>query len=161
MEILPIVNDQDEVIGQTTEAELYANNYLHRIVHVLIFNDRGEMALQKRSTHERYCPDHWSTAVGGHVHLDETYEAAAEREFKEELGVIAPFEFMAKDFYQPEGEIHKFLTTFRAHYNGPFNVNQDEVSEITYFPIAEIKQKVEQGEKFHPELLYLLKKYYF
>ncbi len=161
MEILSIVNDKDEVIGEAARPDIYAGNHLHRIAHVLVFNDQGEMALQKRSANLRFCPDHWSTAVGGHVLAGETYENAAAREFQEELGVSAPLEFLAKDFYQPEGSIHKFMTTFTATFNGPFNPDPNEVSEVDFFPIAEIKAKVDRGEKFHPELLYLLKKYYF
>lgn len=160
MEMISIVNEQDEVIGQASQAEIYANYYTHRIVHIFIFNDRGEMAPQKRSLHMTYCPDHWCTAVAGHVDAGETYEAAALRECQEELGITIPITFLAKDFYQPKNYVHKFLATFTATFNGPFNLNPFEVSEIDFFPISEIKQKIKNGEKFHPELLYLLQKYY-
>src|SRR3990167_3639738 len=51
-------------------------NLSYRIVHILLFNEKGEMALQMRSSHKKFCPNHLSTAVGGHVQTGETYEQA-------------------------------------------------------------------------------------
>lgn len=162
MEMLSIVNDNDEVIGEATRPDIYANKYRHRIAHVLVFNDQKQMLLQKRSANLSYCPDHWSTAVGGHVAHGETYEDAAKRECTEEIGVTLPLTFFAKDDYESTDAHHaKFLCTFTASFNGPFNPDPNEVSAVGFFSIEEIKAKVAQGEKFHPELLYLLKKYYF
>lgn len=161
MEILDIVNEQDEVIGQAERGEVYANKYPHRIVHVLIFNDRGEMAMQLRSEHVSFCPHYWSTTVGGHVQAGETYEEAALREYQEELGMQTPIEFFQKDFYQePEGRhLQKFLVTYKAQYNGPFNPDPEAVERVEFFAMDEIKRMIEAGEKIHPELLFLIKKH--
>lgn len=45
MEYLDIVDDEDNVINQATREEAYAKRLSHRIVHVLVFNDKGEMLL--------------------------------------------------------------------------------------------------------------------
>ena len=162
MELLSIVNNQDEVIGEATRPDVYANKHRHRIVHVLVFNDQNQMLLQKRSPNLGYCPNHWSTAVGGHVGHGETYEEAAKRECVEEIGVLLPLTFFAKDAYQSTSTNHdKFLTTFRATFNGPFNPDPAEVSAVDFFSIEEIRAMIARGEKFHPELLYLLNKYFF
>ena len=48
-EIFDIVNERDEVVGQNTRREVHARGLWHRAVHVLVFNARGEVFLQKRS----------------------------------------------------------------------------------------------------------------
>ena len=160
MEILDIVNQKDEVIGQAERKEVYAHKYLHRIVHVLIFNDQGEMAMQLRSAHVAYCPRHWSTTVGGHVQVGEDYKTAALREYQEELGIQTDIELFKKDFYQGDGGISKFLTTYKTTFNGPFNPDPEVVEDVGFFSLDQIKEKIQNGEKFHPELLFLLKKYF-
>jgi isopentenyldiphosphate isomerase len=159
-EVLDIVDHNDEIIAQATRDEVYRDNLCHRIVHVLIFNDDGKMALQKRSQTVSFCPGYWSTAVGGHVQSGETYVEGAFREFDEELNMIGALDFFSKDLYEAEGSPTKFVAAFKSRFNGPFQPNLEDVEMVDFFTIDEIKDKIESGEKFHPELLYLLKKYF-
>jgi len=161
-EFLDIVNDKDEVVGNASYDEVYQKKLPHRIVHIFIFNDKGEMALHLRSKQKSFCPLHWSTPVGGHVQSSETYEQAALREFKEELGTAARIEFAYKDIYitPDERKIMKFLATFNASFNGPFEINPEEVERVEFFSLQTIKNMIANGEKFHPELLFLLKKHF-
>lgn len=161
MEFLDVVNMDDEVVGRAVKNVVYENSLKHRIVHVLIFNDKGEMALQQRSEHVSFCPLHWSTAVGGHVQTGESYEEGALREYEEELGVKSELELFGKDFYQAEGSPAKFLTTFKAIFNGPFNPDPREVVNVAFFSLTDLKRMIDAGEKFHPELLFILNKYFF
>ena len=48
-EIFDVVNERDEVVGQNPRREVHALGLRHRAVHVLVFNARGEIFLQKRS----------------------------------------------------------------------------------------------------------------
>ena len=160
MEFLDIVNKKDEVIGNTSKDEIYKKSLCHRIVHVLIFNEKNEMALQLRSAKVSFCPNHWST-TGGHVQSGESYEDAALREYEEELGATSKIEKFSKDYYEAEGTPNKFLTTFKSIFNGPFNPDLEVVDKVSFFTIEQIKEMIKNGEKFHPELLFLLKKYFF
>ncbi len=159
-EILDIVDLNDQVITQATRDDVYEKSLCHRIVHVLIFNDDGKMALQKRSQAVSFCPGYWSTAVGGHVQSGESYVEGAFREFEEELNMIGALEFFSKDLYEAEGTPIKFVAAFKSRYNGQFQPNTEDVEMVDFFTIDEIKDKIENGEKFHPELLFLLKKYF-
>jgi 8-oxo-dGTP pyrophosphatase MutT (NUDIX family) len=161
MEFLDIVDKNDKVIGQASKDEIYKQFLCHRIAHVLRFNDRGEMILQKRSADVFFCPCHWSTAVGGHVQAGETYKQAALREYQEELGLVSDLKFLGYDFYSvPSSPLQKFLTTFSTNFNGIFNPDKKVISEVAAFDIAEITKMIKAGEKFHPELLFILQKYY-
>lgn len=90
-EYLDIIDESGRIIGQATRAECHTNSSLaHRTVHVLVFNSRGELFLQKRSINKDIQPGKWDTSVGGHLNLGETFHQAVQREIKEELGINAP-----------------------------------------------------------------------
>lgn len=159
-ELLDIVDLSDRVIGKAERKEIYQKSLCHRIVHVLIFNDEGKMALQLRSDKVSFCPGHWSTTVGGHVRSGETYEEGARREYEEELGLISGnLEFLGKDFYDIS-DLNKFLTTFKTTFSGPFKPDAEAVERVDFFTLDEIRDMIKKGDKFHPELLFLLKKYF-
>ncbi len=160
MEFLDIVDDNDNVIGREEYSQVYKKNLTHRIAHIIIFNNKGEMALQMRSAEKRFCPGHWCTSAGGHVHSGESYNDAALRETEEELGVRAKMKFLAKDVYISTVVPKKFLATFTARHNGPFNPNPKEVERVEFFSMDEIWRMIREGEKFHPELIFILNKHF-
>ncbi len=64
----------------------------HRtVVHICIFNSKGEMLLQQRASSKRLWPNMWDLSVGGGVALGENSEQAATRELKEEIGIDYDF----------------------------------------------------------------------
>jgi isopentenyldiphosphate isomerase len=159
MELLDEVNEDDEVVRNLPRKDIYDNLLLHRIVHVIIFNDKGEMAMQMRGNNASFCPGHWCTAAAGHVKAGEAYRDAGYREMMEEIGVSPKLIFMYRDMYQSDSR-RKFLGTFEATHNGPFNINKDEVECVDFFTIEKIQEMIDAGEKFHPEFLFLLRKHY-
>src|SRR6266571_6880500 len=86
-EIFDVVNEHDEVTGQQTRSEVHRLGLKHRAVHVLVFNDRGEVFLQKRSMKKDRQPGVWDSSASGHVDTGEDYDACAVRELGEELGL--------------------------------------------------------------------------
>lgn len=160
MEYLDIVNDKNEVIGRAEREEIYQKKLPHRIVHVLVFNDQGKLALHRRPPWNRFCPNGWTTSAGGHVASGETYEQAALREYKEELGLTSPIKLAYKDIYENGQGLKKFLQIFKTIHNGPFNPDRGKIHEIRFLTLDEIKKMIDGGKIFHPELLFLLKKHF-
>src|SRR4051812_48606874 len=87
-EIFDIVNDRDEVIGQKPRRLVHRDGDKHRAIHVLVFNARGEVFLQKRSMKKDTFPGAWDSSTSGHVDSGEEYDATAIRELREEIGMI-------------------------------------------------------------------------
>ncbi len=80
-EILEIVNEQGDVTGTATREEIHKDNsLLHRVIHLLLFNRKGLLLLQKRSTSKDIAPGKWDTSVGGHVDPGEDINTALKRE---------------------------------------------------------------------------------
>jgi len=84
-EIFDIVNERDEVIGQAPRQEVHARGLWHRAVHVLVFNARGEVFLQKRSLKKDIAAGKWDSSSSGHLDTGEAYDACAVREVREEI----------------------------------------------------------------------------
>ncbi len=156
---IDVVDDNDRVIGKASEKEIYEKRLNHRIIHIFIFNDKGEMALQLRSKHKPYCPNHWSATVGGRVDSGEDYEEAALREMQEELGITAELKLIGKEPYKIDG-LTQFLATFTARHNGPFRLNPEEVEQTEFLSVDKIKHMIRAGEKLQPALLFLLRRHF-
>jgi 16S rRNA (adenine1518-N6/adenine1519-N6)-dimethyltransferase len=132
-----LVDAADRVVGKAPRGEVHANNLLHRAVHVLLFNDKGELFLQKRSRSKDRHPCVWDSSAAGHVDADEEYDVAAARELHEELGVATPLERVLK-LPASERTGQEFIWLYRGRHNGPFQLARSEI---------------ELGEFFAPELV--------
>ena len=86
-EILSVVDDQDQVIGQRRRDDIHRLGLLHRATHVLVFRQDGQIFLQKRGQHKQESPGLWDSSVAGHVDAGETYDACCVREIQEEIGI--------------------------------------------------------------------------
>ena len=70
-----------------TRPAAWGEEAYHLIVHVCIFNTRGEMLIQKRCHEKHAWPDLWDVSAGGSALAGEESWQAAERETMEELGL--------------------------------------------------------------------------
>ena len=103
-EVFPVVDSAGKVVGRATRGECHGGSMLlHPVVHLHVFNSRGELYLQKRPLWKDIQPGRWDTAVGGHVDYGETIAEALRREVREELGIteftpeaVAVYEFRSE-----------------------------------------------------------------
>ena len=88
-EMFPIVDEEGNIISAATRGECHGGSkLLHPVVHLHLFNTKGDLYLQKRPLWKDIQPGRWDTAVGGHISLGESVSQALVREVKEELGII-------------------------------------------------------------------------
>lgn len=118
-ELFPIVDEEGQVVGQASRYNCHnGSKLLHPVVHLHVFNERGELYLQKRPSWKDIQPDKWDTAVGGHVDWGERIEEALQREAYEELG-LKQFEarWLFRYVFESEREkelVHSFCTTWQG-----------------------------------------------
>ncbi len=127
-EIFDIVNERDEVIGQNTRREVHARGLWHRAVHVLVFNARGEVFLQKRSLIKDIAAGKWDSSASGHLDTGEAYDACAVREVREEIGLHLtqpPLRLFKLDACRETG--WEFCWIYRCESEGPFTLHPDEI----------------------------------
>ena len=145
-EWFPIVNEEGETTGKATRRECHGGSkLLHPVVHLHIFNDAGELYLQKRAMSKDIQPGKWDTAVGGHVDYGERVEEALRREVREELWVT---EFTPRFItrYVFESAIEKELVnTFRTVYNGDIHPDTVELEGGRFWTMEEIRENLGKG----------------
>ncbi|HEY0370339.1 MAG TPA: 16S rRNA (adenine(1518)-N(6)/adenine(1519)-N(6))-dimethyltransferase RsmA [Chthoniobacterales bacterium] len=133
--LFAVVDENDHVIGSAPRGEVHANNLLHRAVHLLLFNAKGELFLQKRSRWKDRHPGAWDSSAAGHVDAGEDYDDAAERELREELGVSTELERVAK-LPASERTGMEFIWIYRGQHDGPFQLARSEIELGVFFPPA-------------------------
>jgi isopentenyldiphosphate isomerase len=127
-EIFDVVNAQDEVIGAASRAEVHARGLVHRAVHVLVFNQRGEVFIQKRSMTKDKSPGLWDSSASGHLERGEDYDTCALRELREEIGLTPPLppqRLFKLGACQETDQEHVWV--YRCQSEGPFTLNPAEI----------------------------------
>lgn len=139
-EWFPLVNESGETIGKASRQECHSGSkLLHPVVHLHIFNDAGDIFLQKRAMTKDIQPGKWDTSVGGHIDYGETVEEALKREVREELG-ITDFTPIYITSYVFESTIEKELVnTFRTVYSGEIHPDTTELDGGRFWTIEEVK----------------------
>ncbi len=149
-EIFDIVNERDEVIGQAPRQEVHARGLWHRAVHVLVFNARGEVFLQKRSMKKDIAAGKWDSSASGHLDTGEAYDACAVREVREEIGLqlaTPPQRVFKIDACKETG--WEFCWIYRCTSEGPFVLHPDEIETGDWFaPEFVSKWILEKPEDF-------------
>src|SRR4051794_19553070 len=51
-----VVDDRDQILGQAPRSEVHAQHWLHRAVHIFVFNTRGELLIHQRTATKDECP---------------------------------------------------------------------------------------------------------
>ncbi|MEN8760379.1 MAG: NUDIX domain-containing protein, partial [Desulfobacterales bacterium] len=85
-EIVTIVDEENRVVGAAPRSRMRGDGLPHRATYILVFNDEGEIFVQKRTTGKDIYPGYYDVATGGVVLAGESYDDAAMRELAEELG---------------------------------------------------------------------------
>lgn len=145
-EYFEIVDEHGTVIGRAPRAACHGDpSLVHRTVHVLVFNSEGDLFLQKRSTKKDIQPGKWDTSVGGHLAVGETCEEAVHREMAEELG-IQNTELTCLYDYPMRNEIEsENVRTYSCVYDGPFQLDPEEIDEGRFWSIEEIERSLGSG----------------
>ena len=140
-EIFDVVNERDEVIGRAPRSEVHRRGLKHRAVHVLVFNARGELFLQKRSMTKDCFPGAWDSSASGHLDTGEAYDVCAVREVKEELGVQlpeTPERLFKVEACAETGQ--EFVWVYQCQHEGPFSLHPEEIERGGWFAPEEISR---------------------
>jgi isopentenyldiphosphate isomerase len=145
-EILEIVNEQGDVTGTATREEIHKDNsLLHRVVHLLLFNRKGLLLLQKRSMSKDIAPGKWDTSVGGHVDPGEDINTALKREMEEELSLIKCETSFLYSYIHRNSKESELVCSFRGVFEGKVDFNKEEISEVKFWELDEISGVIDSG----------------
>ncbi|MBX9890035.1 MAG: isopentenyl-diphosphate Delta-isomerase [Amoebophilaceae bacterium] len=144
-EMLVLVDQADQVIGVEEKMKVHREGLLHRAFSIMIFNNQGQLLIQKRSAIKYHSAGLWANSCCGHPRLHEDNLAAAQRRLREELGFTCPLVKittvsyalkLANGLYE-----HEYTHLFTGVYTAGLDLNPDEVAEIKWIMPVDLQQE--------------------
>lgn len=146
MELWDLYTKDRVKTGKTMErgAKHPAGKY-RLVVHICIFNSRGQMLIQQRQTTKFGWPNMWDISASGSVISGETSCMAAERELGEELGISISFANRrpAITVHFPDGMGDVFLIEQDVNL-ASLTLQEEEVQAVRWADEAEILRLIEE-----------------
>lgn len=138
-EVLDLVDENDNIVGDVLRQDANSNpKLLHREVAILIYNEKNEILLQKRSMKKLVRPGCWTSAAAGHVEKGSDPLDVAHKELKEELGFDTDLVFVDKMLHKYSHECH-FTYWYIGKYTGKeMVIDKDEADVVKFYSPKEL-----------------------
>ena len=155
-EMLTLVDLDDQVVGSAPREVCHTGEgILHRAFSIFLFDSRGELLSQKRSSQKKLWPRFWSNSCCSHPQPGEDMEQAATRRLREELGIATPLRFLYKFHYQAgygdHGAENELCWVFVGHSDAEVHADRSEVEEWRRVDVDEVDRLLSRpGEPFTP-----------
>lgn len=146
MEKVILVDQEDQVVGTMEKMEAHRRGLLHRAFSIILFNNKGELLLQKRAASKYHSAGLWTNTCCSHPLPGESLEDATRRKLKQEMGIDLQPEFAYKFIYRAQLDHglteHELDHVFVGQFDGTPNVNNDEVSEWRFADINFLREDI-------------------
>lgn len=132
-EIVILVDEKDQEIGQLEKIEAHKKGLLHRAISVFIVDIYGNWLIQQRSNKKYHSKGLWTNACCTHPRPNETAEQAAKRRLMEEVGIkcdLKPlFTFIYNEKVGDDLIENEYDHVFLGICSQTPNINKDEVND--------------------------------
>ena len=144
---IDVVNQQDEVIGKELKSKKPELGFISRVVAIFVKDSSGKIIVCKRGSHKKIDADKYDLSAFGNVDAGEGYKEAAQRELREETGLVCPVVMLEKFYQENEHNGKKFKIfcgVFLAHSDQDPNLNHEVVS-FRRMTVAEIEKEMAEN----------------
>ena len=156
-ELVILVNEKDEPIGSMDKLEVHQKGLLHRAFSVFVFNDAGQLLLQRRANNKYHSAKLWTNTCCSHPYPQENTLDAAKRRLKEEMGIETNLEKKFDFIYRAQLDNnlieHELDHVFIGQYNDSPILNKNEASEYNWVSISKLKYEIKQYPQKYSEWL--------
>lgn len=145
-DLIILVDENDRELGVMEKMEAHLKGHLHRAFSVFIFNENGDMLLQKRASSKYHSGGLWTNTCCSHPRPNESLTDAANRRLMEEMGMECElqhkFSFIYKCGLDNNLMEHELDHVFTGVTNMIPVLNRDEVEDYRYLSKEELKKEI-------------------
>ena len=146
-----LVDINDNQIGLMPKLEAHEKGVLHRAFSVFIFNNDGELMLQRRALTKYHSPGLWTNSCCSHQRDGETNIISGKRRLNEEMGfdteLCEKTSFIYKAKFDNGLTEHEFDHVLVGSYNHSPIINSIEVDSWKWMSMENVKKDI----KDHPD----------
>lgn len=139
-EIFDVVDEQNQVVGTATRADVHRLGLRHRACHIIVFDQQSRVLVQQRSLTKDNSPGLWDSSSAGHVDSGESYRDCALRELHEELGLNARADDLMEQFMLPAELFNgmEFAQVYTLQTTQEIKPDATEVADTRWVTPAEL-----------------------
>lgn len=150
-----LVDEQDRETGTMEKMEAHEKGLLHRAFSIFLFNENGEMLLQKRASKKYHTGGLWTNTCCSHPRENESMDEALQRRLMQEMGIQCPvnkaFTMLYKSSLANGLTEHEFDHVYYGYFSEEPKPNPEEVEDWKYISLGELKADVEKNpENYTP-----------
>ena len=148
-----LVDELDNEVGTMEKMEAHRKGILHRAFSVFVFNENGELLLQKRASSKYHSGGLWTNTCCSHPRENESVLDAAHRRIVEEMGFDTDLEVKFQFIYRKNLDNnlieHELDHVLFGKYNAKPEINLEEAEDYCYISIEELKKSIiSEPEKY-------------
>jgi isopentenyl-diphosphate delta-isomerase len=159
-----LVDENDNEIGTKEKIQAHENGgRLHRAFSVFVFNEKGEIMIQRRADGKYHCAGLWTNTCCSHPRPGEPLEDAVHRKLKQELGFdtelreILSFVYMAQ--FENGLTEHELDHVFVGRFDGTPELNPEEVGDFKWVNPEELEKSIQETpDEYTPWFKIILKR---
>ncbi len=137
-----LVDEQDKEVGTMEKIEAHEKALLHRAFSIIVFNDAGQMMLQRRALSKHHSPGLWTNTCCSHPRPGESLEEATRRRIVEEMGFECEmhevFSFIYKAAFDRGLTEHELDHVFMGIHNDDPLINPEEAEEWKWIDVDDL-----------------------
>jgi isopentenyl-diphosphate Delta-isomerase len=154
-ETVILVNELDQEVGAMEKMRAHELGKLHRAISIFIFNEKGELLLQKRASSKYHSGGLWTNTCCSHPRPGETTIDAAIRRLYEEMGICSDlyhaFSFTYKAPFDNGLTEHEFDHVFLGSSQAFPQLNPEEAEGFDYVTIPEVIKDMDKNPEQYTE----------
>lgn len=146
MESVILVDENDIELGTMEKMEAHRRGLLHRAFSVLLFNSKGELLLQKRSSSKYHSAGLWTNTCCSHPLPGETMDHAIQRKLMQEMNInakpVLAFTFIYRADLENGLIEHEYDHVFIGTSDSEPVINRDEVEDWKFTSLSELQKEI-------------------